>query len=154
VTPPLGPITRRELGSTLVLCNIGRLTSLRGRGIATTGAGDPQAEAISWRRAEIASLSLAMTLGHFLYYRLLGDYEEDLRSAIRSQGARLVVYASRGLHHVGMLCPNTVPALRLGGSADKRLWVVYDADHDTIVTGYQVPGEEAIRLPRNAQWLK
>ncbi len=36
--------------------------SLRGRGLAAIGSGNLQAEAISWLRAEIASLSLAMTL--------------------------------------------------------------------------------------------
>ncbi len=36
--------------------------SLKGRDLESIGAGNLQAEAISWWRAEIASLSLAMTL--------------------------------------------------------------------------------------------
>src|SRR3990172_1768940 len=84
----------------------------------------------------------------------LDEYEQDLRSAIRHEYAHVVVYRSRGINHLAVLSPTIVPEARLGSASEKQVWVVYDADHDTIVTGYQVPGIEAVRLPKDARWLK
>jgi hypothetical protein len=53
-----------------------------------------------------------------------------------------------------VLAPNEIPTSRLGGEAKPFLWVVYNADYGTIVTGYQASGLDTINMPGTTRWLK
>ncbi len=81
------------------------------------------------------------------------QYVDDLRFAVRHPARRLAVFRSRGLHYAGVLSPNTIPDERRGEHGQAYLWIVYDSDHGTIVTGYQVSGTGTISLPKDARWL-
>jgi hypothetical protein len=82
------------------------------------------------------------------------EFIEDLRAAVRYPSARLVIYGARGGYVAGILVPNVVPGDRRGPKALPLLFVVYAADRGTIVSGYQVSGESAIRLGGDARWLR
>lgn len=88
------------------------------------------------------------------YGTTVEEYFNDLRSATRHPGARIAAFVSHGVCRVGLLSPNTVPLERLGDRAQSWLWVLYDAEHDTITSGYQVSRLEEISLPKDARWLK
>lgn len=83
----------------------------------------------------------------------LAHYLTDARSVARHKEVRIVVYRSRGVNRVGLLCPNVIPKERLGINARPWLWVVYDADRDIITTGYQISGIGNVWLPEDARWL-
>jgi hypothetical protein len=81
-------------------------------------------------------------------------YLADLREAVRSPDARLVVYRRRGGPLAAVLAPNTVPVLRRGPKPQPFLYVVYSADRGIIVSGYQASGLAEINVPAGARWLK
>lgn len=82
------------------------------------------------------------------------EYIADLRRAIRITGARLLVYRRWDEHVAAVAAPNPVPVARLGPKARALLYVVYSADRDIILTGYQVGSVDRIRLPEDARWLR
>jgi hypothetical protein len=84
----------------------------------------------------------------------LAEYVADLRAAVRSSDARLVVYRRRGGVMAAALAPNAMPSVRLGPQPQPFLYVLYSADRSTIISGYQASGLAAISLPGDARWLR
>jgi len=82
------------------------------------------------------------------------EYLEDLRSAAEDPAARLALYTLRGGTIAGVLADNPVPEGRRGPDSLGRLFVAYSADRATIVTGYQVSGEETLNLSEDPLWLR
>jgi hypothetical protein len=84
------------------------------------------------------------------------QYLTDLRHAARSPDARLLLYTDRGGRIAATITPTAavLPAGRQGPRPLPNLLVVYSADRGIIVTGYQFPTLEEIRIPQEAQWLK
>lgn len=84
-----------------------------------------------------------------------GEYLDDLRAAIGSALARVGAYRRRGGIMAVAIVPTraVVPAHRLGPSPLPSLLVVYAADRDIIVTGYQFSSSEEISIPEDARWL-
>ena len=82
------------------------------------------------------------------------EFVEDLRQAIRHREARFVRYrANAGRVCIGCFAPNTVPLTRLGTKPEASLWVLYDADRDKIISGYQVSELARVSIPEDARWL-
>jgi hypothetical protein len=82
------------------------------------------------------------------------EYLADLRQAVRSPDARLLVYRRRGGPTAAVLAPNLVPTDRRGPKPQPFLYVVYSADRSIIVSGYQASGLAEISVPADARWLK
>lgn len=82
------------------------------------------------------------------------EYLADLRGAVRSPSARLLVYARRGGAVAAVLAPNVIPAHRLGTQPQGWVCVVYAPDRGTIISGYQASGPQAVSMPGDARWLK
>ena len=82
------------------------------------------------------------------------EYIGDLHRAAQHPSARLAVFAARGQRYAGIISPNPVPEGRLGVRSESLLWVVYNSDHGTITTGYQVSSVTSIDLPENIRWLR
>lgn len=81
-------------------------------------------------------------------------YLEELRRAVRSEQARLVIYEARGGNVAAAFADNEVPEERLGANAEPFIWVVYSADRGMLITGYQVSGLETVRLGEKVRWLR
>lgn len=81
------------------------------------------------------------------------EYLDDLHAAAGDPGAQLVLYQRRGGAIAAIFAPNVVPAHRWGRHAEPWLFVVYAADHGTIISGYQVSGLQTLSIPGGAQWL-
>jgi hypothetical protein len=84
------------------------------------------------------------------------QYVADLRQALRSQQARLVLFERRGGFLVATLTPTAVvvPTIRLGTDPKPHLLVVYSADRGTLITGYQFSALEEVSIPQEARWLR
>lgn len=82
------------------------------------------------------------------------EYLEDLRAAARDTYARLALYTLRGGAIAAVLAENPVPEERRGPDALGHLFVAYSADRATIITGYQVSGEETLTLSEDPLWLR
>lgn len=83
------------------------------------------------------------------------EYLNDLRVALQHPSGRVAVYQmDDGRRVLAVLAPNEIPTSRLGGEAKPFLWVVYNADYGTIVTGYQASGLDTINMPGTTRWLK
>ncbi|MGH2353029.1 MAG: hypothetical protein ACRDJN_15575 [Chloroflexota bacterium] len=84
------------------------------------------------------------------------EYLTDLRDAVRSAAARLVVYARRGGSIAVTLTPTsaTVPPERRTPASLPLLLVVYSADRGMMISGYQISGLETAGIPQEARWLK
>ncbi len=83
-------------------------------------------------------------------------YLADLRQAVRTPDARLVVYFRRGGHIAVTVTPTdrVLSPGRRGVGELPNLLVVYSADRGIIVTGYQFSTIEATGIPRDARWLR
>ena len=79
----------------------------------------------------------------------------DLRRSILTAKSRLLLYQRRG----GLLAAcvsateEVVPAQRLGQDFLPQLIVIYSADRDIIVSGYQFSTLDEVSIPREARWL-
>lgn len=82
------------------------------------------------------------------------EYLDDLHAATRDSQAQLVIYLRRGGPIAAVFAPNVVPAHRRGTNAEPWLFIVYAANHGTIISGYQVSGMQTLSIPGDAQWLK
>lgn len=83
----------------------------------------------------------------------MDDYVGDLVAAVMHKEARVAVFRSEGLLRAAVLSPNSVPAERLGSDPLPFIVVLYDAEHGTITSGYQVSSPNAVRLPEDTLWL-
>jgi hypothetical protein len=83
------------------------------------------------------------------------EYVADLRNAVRAPSARLGVYERRGGNVAAALVPTTdvIPPAGLGSNSLPFLLVVYSADRDMIVTGYQCSSLDEVSIPEEARWL-
>lgn len=82
------------------------------------------------------------------------QYLEDLRAALQHVYAQVVLYKRRGGYVASALSPNGVPEARLGKRPENNVFVVYVADRDSIITGYQTAGEQYLGIPEGAIWLR
>lgn len=84
------------------------------------------------------------------------EYLTDLRQAVRSSDAHLLLYRARGGHMAVLIAPTAaiLPVMRQGARMLPNLLVVYSADRGIIVSGYQFSALSGIRIPQEAQWLK
>lgn len=48
----------------------------------------------------------------------------------------------------------TIPPGRLGANAGPEMVVIYLADRDTIISGYQASDLSEVRIPTDALWLR
>jgi len=83
-------------------------------------------------------------------------YLRDLRTAVRSPGASLLVYA-----RAGDICAATItsteeaiPEGRLGPEWQSHVLVVYSARRGTLLTGHMFSAIQTINLPEAIRWLK
>jgi hypothetical protein len=84
------------------------------------------------------------------------QYVEDLRRAVRSPRARLVVYVRRGGHLAATITPTDLvlsPEQR-GPQPQPELLVIYSPDRGIIVSGYQFSALEKTGVPQEARWLR
>ena len=83
------------------------------------------------------------------------QYVEDLRTAIQDAATRIDVFEQRGgVISVAIAATSVaVPANRLEPSPLESLLVVYSADRDIIVSGYQFSSMEEVSIPEEARWL-
>ncbi len=84
------------------------------------------------------------------------QYLVDLRRAVRSAVARLVVYNDRDGPLAATISPTAavVPTERQGVNPLPNLLVVYSADRGVLITGYQFSSLAHVRLPEEVVWLK
>jgi hypothetical protein len=82
------------------------------------------------------------------------EYLADLREAVRSEGARVVVYERRGGNMAAIHTHNRVPQGRLGPGALPWILVVFSADRGTIVSGYHMSSDTPENVPASGLWLK
>lgn len=84
------------------------------------------------------------------------QYVADLRQAVRSVTARLIVFERRGGFIAATITETdrVISAERQGPSVLSNLLVVYSADRGTILTGYQFFTLTQTGIPRGARWLK
>lgn len=84
------------------------------------------------------------------------QYVADLRQALGSPQARLVLFERRGGFLAATLTPTTlaVPTIRLGTDPKPHLLVVYSADRGILITGYQFSALEEVSIPQEARWLR
>ena len=80
----------------------------------------------------------------------------DLRAAVRSTEARLVIYADWGGPVAATITPTSVivPATRRSRQSQPNLLVIYSADRGMLVSGYQSSTLGKTRIPQEALWLK
>jgi hypothetical protein len=83
-----------------------------------------------------------------------GLYLGDLRAAVRDPTARLVLYQRRGGPIAAILTTNAIPRERRGVESLNLLYVVYSADHSTLIPGYQASDLSTLSIPGDARWLK
>ena len=83
------------------------------------------------------------------------DYVADLSSAVLAPSSRLVVYERRGGNMAASITTtaDVIAPQRLGTRVLPLLLVVYSADRDIIITGYQCSSLEEVSIPREARWL-
>lgn len=79
------------------------------------------------------------------------QYLQDLRDAIRSPEASLVLYKLRGGNLAATLSPNQK---RRGSNSLAYVFVVHSADRGRLATGYQASGFGMINVSENPLWLK
>jgi hypothetical protein len=82
------------------------------------------------------------------------EYLADLREAVVSPDARLVVYNRRGGSLAAILAQNRIPLARRGDGALPLILVVFSADRGTIITGYQASSATETNIPEDGLWLK
>jgi hypothetical protein len=84
------------------------------------------------------------------------QYLEDLQRAVRWSTARLVLYYRVSEHYATVISPTavSVPARRRGPAAQPWLLVVYSADREAIVSGYQFSNLQALNISPAALWLR
>lgn len=82
------------------------------------------------------------------------EYSADVAAALADTSAGLVIYERRGGALAAVLALNPVPPNRRGFAAQPLLFVVYSADRDTIVTGYQTEGLDRLAIPARHIWLR
>ncbi len=84
------------------------------------------------------------------------EYVDDLRRAIRDDAARVAVYRRRGGNLAAVLAPSEriLPTQRRGARWLPVLFVVYSADRDIILSGYQASSLRTIALPEDIRWLR
>jgi hypothetical protein len=80
-------------------------------------------------------------------------YLADLAEAVRDPSTGIVLYGRRGGSIAGALSPNRLPSFRRGRAVLPWIYVVYSADHGTIISGYQVSSANTIAIPADARWL-
>jgi hypothetical protein len=83
-----------------------------------------------------------------------GDYVRHLREAAADPDAKVVVYERGNRRFAGFYVPNKIPKSFLGSEADSHVWVVYDADHGKIVSGYQVESLDKVDTGKRTIWLR
>lgn len=83
------------------------------------------------------------------------QYLEDLRRAIRSPSAQLVVFARRGGCLAATITPleDAVPVERWGPQVQPLIMTVFSADRGIIISGYGISSLAEAHLPEDAQWL-
>lgn len=83
----------------------------------------------------------------------ISEYRDDLNEAIRLAD-RLAVYERRGGVMAATISRTSgvVPRHRVGRVELPLLLVVYSADRDILVTGYQFSGMAEIAIPEDALW--
>jgi hypothetical protein len=84
----------------------------------------------------------------------LAEFVADLRAAVRSPDADLVVYRRRGGVMAAAFAPSAIPPVRLGPRPQPFIYVLYSVERSTIVSGYQASGLAAISVPGDARWLR
>ena len=84
------------------------------------------------------------------------QYVSDLRRAVRSPDARLVVYRRQSGAIAATLCPTSaaLPPVRRGTDAVALLLVVYSADRGIMISGYQISALDQASIPQEALWLR
>ena len=81
------------------------------------------------------------------------EYVADLHTAIEQVESKLAIYRMEdGRYVLGVLAPNTISRNRLGRGRKAFLWVVYNADYGTIITGFQTKG--SVVVPEGAVWIR
>lgn len=81
-------------------------------------------------------------------------YLQDLKDAVRSSDARVVLYRYRGGDLAAALAPNGMPQWRRGNGPLAYIFVVYSVDRARIVSGYQVSGIGEVQVSGKPLWLK
>lgn len=84
------------------------------------------------------------------------QYLADLRRAVSSSAARLVVFERRGGFLAATITPTdlVIPVARHGSRSLPVMLVIYAADRGIIVSGYQFSSLETVRIPEEARWLR
>jgi hypothetical protein len=84
-------------------------------------------------------------------------YLETLRAAVHTPLARLVLYRQWDTRDIAAVITRTGESVdpdRLGAKAEAYLIVLYEANRGILLSGYQFSTMEAIRIPRDALWLR
>lgn len=91
----------------------------------------------------------------WVYGTTAAQYMHDLRRAVRTPSARLIVYTRRGGNLAATITPTetVMPAERRGPETLPQLLVIYAADRGTLITGYQFSRLEMTGVPEELQWL-
>ena len=92
----------------------------------------------------------------WIYGTTAQQYVADLRQALGSQQARLVLFERRGGIVAATVTPTTVvvPPIRWGTDPKPHLLVVYSADRGILITGYQFSALDEVSIPQEARWLR
>jgi hypothetical protein len=83
-------------------------------------------------------------------------YLRDLRAAIQSPQASLLVYARAGDTCAATISPThgAVPPWRLGSGQLPNMLVIYSAVQGALVTGHMLSAIETVSLPEDIRWLR
>ncbi len=122
------------------------------RGLSYQGQRpDARADALTYHLAQRVVLDEQWVRG-----TTAQQYVADLRQAVCSATARLIVFERRGGFIAATITETdrVISAERQGPSVLSNLLVVYSADRGTILTGYQFSTLTQTGIPRGARWLK
>lgn len=81
------------------------------------------------------------------------EYLADLRQAVRSADARVILYERRGGCIAAVMTRTRLPPARVGEGAEAWMLVVFSADRGTILSGYQTSSDTPVNIPKDALWL-
>jgi hypothetical protein len=81
-------------------------------------------------------------------------YFNDLKSSIADPETRIVTYKFHNERFVGFYSPNHIKSDHLGDEKLRNIYTFYSVKWNTIISGYQVSGLDAIYIPDDAVWVK